>query len=149
MGSEDETYKGVYFSPSVIAMYPEAWKYDGTYNEDTWPADAILLNDEEVSAYWKQSAPTGKRIGVADGRPVWVDLPPLTHSELVSQADSQKNSLMTEATNAIAPLEDAVDLDMATDDEKAQLTAWKKFRVLLNRVDTSSAPNIDWPTPPA
>ncbi|MGS6282679.1 tail fiber assembly protein, partial [Enterobacter intestinihominis] len=24
----------------------------------------------------------------------------------------------------------------------------KKYRVLLNRVDTSKAPDIDWPVPP-
>ncbi|MEQ5456473.1 tail fiber assembly protein, partial [Escherichia coli] len=26
--------------------------------------------------------------------------------------------------------------------------AWKKYRVLLNRVDTSTAPDIEWPTNP-
>ncbi|EEU6178823.1 tail fiber assembly protein, partial [Salmonella enterica] len=46
----------------------------------------------------------------------------------------------------IAPLQDAVDLDIATDDEKAQLDEWKKYRVLVNRVDTS---NPDWPAQPA
>ncbi|OKT75363.1 phage tail protein, partial [Escherichia coli] len=25
------------------------------------------------------------------------------------------------------------------------LEAWKKYRVLLNRVDTSTAPDIEWP----
>ncbi|EHI0558679.1 TPA: tail fiber assembly protein, partial [Escherichia coli] len=29
------------------------------------------------------------------------------------------------------------------------LTQWKKYRVLLMRVDTSTAPDIEWPTPPA
>ncbi|ECW0880022.1 tail fiber assembly protein, partial [Salmonella enterica subsp. enterica] len=45
----------------------------------------------------------------------------------------------------IAPLQDAVDLGIATDDEKAQLDEWKKYRVLVNRVDTS-APS--WPDKP-
>ncbi|EOU6101995.1 tail fiber assembly protein, partial [Escherichia coli] len=27
--------------------------------------------------------------------------------------------------------------------------AWNKYRVLLNRVDTSTAPDIEWPTSPA
>ncbi|MEY5509334.1 tail fiber assembly protein, partial [Salmonella enterica subsp. enterica serovar Corvallis] len=45
----------------------------------------------------------------------------------------------------IAPLQDAVDLGIATDDEKAQLGEWKKYRVLVNRVDTS---NPDWPEQP-
>ncbi|ENY9400323.1 tail fiber assembly protein [Salmonella enterica] len=46
----------------------------------------------------------------------------------------------------IAPLQDAVDLGIATNDEKAQLDEWKKYRVLVNRVDTS---NPDWPEKPA
>ncbi|HAV9103982.1 TPA: tail fiber assembly protein [Escherichia coli] len=29
------------------------------------------------------------------------------------------------------------------------LAGWKKYRVLLNRVDTSTAPDIEWPTSPA
>ncbi|EDS6651244.1 tail fiber assembly protein, partial [Salmonella enterica subsp. arizonae] len=32
-----------------------------------------------------------------------------------------------------------------TDDEKAQLDEWKKYRVLVNLVDTS---NPDWPEQP-
>ncbi|EQA0898358.1 phage tail assembly protein T [Escherichia coli] len=28
------------------------------------------------------------------------------------------------------------------------LEAWKKYRVLLNRVDTSTAPDIEWPALP-
>lgn len=49
------------------------------------------------------------------------------------------------ATEKIAPLQDAVDLGEATDDEKARLLAWKKYRVLVNRVDTT---NPDWPKKP-
>lgn len=38
--------------------------------------------------------------------------------------------------------------NVATDDEKVQLDEWKKYRVLVNRVDTSTAPKIDWPKKP-
>lgn len=48
----------------------------------------------------------------------------------------------------IEPLQDAVDLDMATDEEKSRYDAWRKYRVLLMRVDTSQAPDINWPDPP-
>ncbi|HFG0111130.1 TPA: tail fiber assembly protein, partial [Escherichia coli] len=41
-----------------------------------------------------------------------------------------------------------VELEIATEEEKALLAAWKKYRVLLNRVDTSTAPDIEWPTVP-
>ncbi|EJL0263458.1 tail fiber assembly protein, partial [Escherichia coli] len=32
----------------------------------------------------------------------------------------------------------------ATEEENSLLEAWKKYRVLLNRVDTSVAPDIEW-----
>ncbi|WP_307773608.1 tail fiber assembly protein [Providencia stuartii] len=74
--------------------------------------------------------------------------PPISKEQLIAEAEQQKQSLLAEANNAIAPLQDAVDLDIATDEEEVQLTAWRKYRVLLNRVDTSTAPEIDWPEKP-
>jgi phage terminase Nu1 subunit (DNA packaging protein) len=45
-------------------------------------------------------------------------------------------------------IQDAVDLEIATEEENSLLEAWKKYRVLLNRVDTSTAPDIEWPEEP-
>nr|UJL16314.1 tail fiber assembly protein [Escherichia coli] len=50
-----------------------------------------------------------------------------------------------EFSEYIAPLQDAVDLEIATEEERSLLEAWNKYRVLLNRVDTSTAPDIEWP----
>ncbi|EJO7532990.1 tail fiber assembly protein, partial [Salmonella enterica] len=61
------------------------------------------------------------------------------------QAEDTKNNLLKMATEKIAPLQDAVDLEEATDEEKARLNAWKKYRVLVNRVDTSKP---EWPEVP-
>ncbi|WP_354636978.1 tail fiber assembly protein (plasmid) [Morganella morganii] len=66
----------------------------------------------------------------------------------IAAAEAQKQYLLSEAAEAIAPLQDAVDLGMATQEEEALLKAWKKYRVLLNRVDTSTAPDIVWPVKP-
>ncbi|WP_442959818.1 tail fiber assembly protein [Providencia sp. PROV136] len=74
--------------------------------------------------------------------------PPISKEQLIAEAELQKQLLLVEASNAIAPLQDAVDLGMATDEEKAKLTAWKTYRVSLNRVDTSLVPDIDWPEKP-
>lgn len=49
-----------------------------------------------------------------------------------------------EFSEHIVPLQDAVDLEIATEEENSLLEAWKKYRVLLNRVDTSVAPDIEW-----
>jgi len=63
-------------------------------------------------------------------------------------AEQRKNALLSQATAAIAPLQDAVDIDDVTDAERERLKAWKTFRVALNRLDLSAAPDIDWPAVP-
>ncbi|EIN2424803.1 tail fiber assembly protein, partial [Escherichia coli] len=64
------------------------------------------------------------------------------------EAEETKNSLMQVASEHIAPLQDAVDLDIATEEEASLLAAWKTYRVLLNRVDTTVAADIEWPVAP-
>jgi hypothetical protein len=48
------------------------------------------------------------------------------------------------------PLQSAVDLDEATDEDIARLKAWKKYRVELNRLtDQVGYPiDINWPISP-
>ena len=60
-------------------------------------------------------------------------------------AEQKRSDLMAEADKAITPLQDAVDLNMATENEVKSLRDWKKYRVLLNRVDTTRP---EWPEPP-
>lgn len=75
----------------------------------------------------------------------WVHDTDAENEHLLMLAEQEKINLLAVATSAIAPLQDAVDLDMATEVETALLLEWKKYRVLLNRVDTSKP---EWPTPP-
>lgn len=81
--------------------------------------------------------------------------PPLTDEEksAIEQSALQSNisskeSMMSEASQRISVLQDAVDLDMATDEEAASLTSWKKYRVLLSRIDANTADEISWPEKP-
>ncbi|MGK9467585.1 tail fiber assembly protein [Pantoea agglomerans] len=53
-----------------------------------------------------------------------------------------------EAGRVIAPLQDAVDISIATDEEITRLAEWKRYRVELSRIDTSEAPDIEWPITP-
>ncbi|MGX5110809.1 tail fiber assembly protein [Enterobacter cloacae] len=55
--------------------------------------------------------------------------------DYAAEAQRIKLELLTQANNVIATLQDAVDLNMATDEETANLLEWKKYRVLLSRVD--------------
>lgn len=58
--------------------------------------------------------------------------------------------LRREADQALAPLADAAALDMASETEKAKLTDWQRYRVLLNRVPEQAGwpTDIDWPELP-
>ncbi|MER1978029.1 tail fiber assembly protein [Pseudocitrobacter faecalis] len=78
----------------------------------------------------------------------WVNDEIAEHEGLINEAASVKSLLMTEATNQILPLQDAVDVGIATDEEKEKLLEWKKYRVLLNRVDISLVPDFSWPEKP-
>ena len=72
-----------------------------------------------------------------------------TDDELMTQAERTSAQLMAEANQKIAPLQAALDVGIATEDELAQLKEWKTYLVLLSRVDTSTAPDIEWPPRPA
>jgi hypothetical protein len=70
---------------------------------------------------------------------------------LLADAKGELARRRAAADYAIAPLQDAVDLDDATDVEAAALKAWKKYRVALSRVpDQAGYPGtVEWPAAPA
>ncbi|ELW9470497.1 TPA: tail fiber assembly protein, partial [Enterobacter asburiae] len=73
----------------------------------------------------------------------------LTREELIQQAETRRGELLAEASDVIAPLQDASDLGIAADEEAAMLLLWKRYRVMLNRLDLSTLPDIQWPERPA
>ncbi|HBZ1570508.1 TPA: tail fiber assembly protein [Klebsiella pneumoniae] len=75
----------------------------------------------------------------------WVTDAAQQHAADVAAAETQKKQMITQVSDEILILMDAVNLNMATDDEKSRLTALQAYRVLLNRIDTSLAPDIVWP----
>ncbi len=78
----------------------------------------------------------------------WVTDKDAMQAAAVAEAEQQKSTLINEAKDVISSLQDSVDLEIATEEEAAKLKEWKTYRVMLNRVDTSTAPDIEWPTKP-
>jgi hypothetical protein len=136
------------FSASTGAFY--VYEDRASYEENgNWPADVRPVSDEVWQAYCGQG-PAGKVRGAdRKGLPCWVDAPPPTKSTLVAAAERKKAELLDVAGKAIAPLQDADDLAIATEEEAAQLRLWKTYRVQLNRINPQDAPETDWPLPPA
>ncbi|WP_387467860.1 tail fiber assembly protein [Photorhabdus sp. RM323S] len=137
-----------YYSATTNAFYPVKWKQD-YINAGSFPNDAVEVNEAVFIEFASSTPPEGQyRIAGKNGFPEWADVPPPTKEELQQQAKFQKQQLIAEATNQIAPLQDVMDLNMANDEEKAQLLAWKKYQISLSRIDVTSAPDINWPKKP-
>ncbi|WGO84668.1 tail fiber assembly protein [Arsenophonus apicola] len=66
----------------------------------------------------------------------------------IAEVERQKSAMLNEANNIITYLQDAMDVGLASDTETARLQIWKKYRVLLNRINTLTAPDINWPPKP-
>lgn len=133
---------------AVFNFESEKWSlvedHRGTTVYDIHTGEAITINqlgklpDDVVSV-----APEGHFVKW-DGKK-WVHDTEAEKMAQVTQVTQQKESLLALAASKIAPLQDAVDLDIATEAEAELLLAWKKCRVLLNRVDTSMP---EWPPLP-
>lgn len=90
-------------------------------------------------------------IGDAFKDGVLVPQPPLAPPPIsAEQASAERDARLTEAAIRIAPLQDAVDLGDASPAEEAGLTAWKRYRIAVNRVHLQPGfPSaIVWPEMP-
>ncbi|WPA91061.1 tail fiber assembly protein [Providencia zhijiangensis] len=78
----------------------------------------------------------------------WVTDTQAQKAAFIAQAESEKAQRLEEAEQYIAMLERKVRLNMATDEEKALLTAWEIYSVKVADIDTSLAPDIKYPQKP-
>lgn len=132
------------WSASNVNFYPISIKQN-YINAGVDLSDAVEISDETVNQYLGQ-LPDGKMLGVMDNQPSWVDAPEPTEGEVIALSEQKRARLRSVADSEIAWRQDAVDADIATEEETAVLAAWKKYRVLLMRVDTAAPV---WPVIPA
>lgn len=128
----------IYCSQSMPGFYVE-----GISN---LPDDANEISAERWQLLLEgQSA--GKLIDFSSMPPALIDYV-RTAEDDIAEAEAKKAELRLMAGSKIAPLHDAVSLGIATNEETTSYNNWRKFRVLLNRVDTAIAPDINWPAAP-
>ncbi|MWN32080.1 MULTISPECIES: tail fiber assembly protein [unclassified Gilliamella] len=98
-----------------------------TYTNEEYAEMAMKANEE------------GKELKIIKGKLILVDPEPiqLSDEQIIAQNQALKIALINEANEKIALLQDIIDLDMQESDEEAQLKQWKKYRILLTRVDAS------------
>ncbi|MCG0454981.1 tail fiber assembly protein [Enterobacter cloacae complex sp. ECC445] len=71
------------------------------------------------------------------------------HEAAVTEAEQTKIALLAEATAIIVPLADAQTGGYIDDADVSRLAEWQRYRYRLTKVETSTAPEIIWPEPPA
>ncbi|MBG0696842.1 tail fiber assembly protein [Enterobacter roggenkampii] len=144
---------GYVYRPLTGGFYSDELE-DEYRKSGTWPGFYVRVTDDDYKLLMNGQQ-NGKMIvpGKVPGKglyPVLQDRPAVTGGkDAVANAEYDKIWRLSYATAAIAPLQDAVDIDEATEEERNLLLSWKKYRVALNRVDTSKAPAIEWPEKPS
>ena len=131
------------FQPDTIKI-----AYDKNNVIVTVSKDVSTINPEGLSVVEVSDITANRR---ADNNGNWMFLDgkvvkrEYTKQELQQQAELQKSALLSEAESVIQPLERAVRLNMATNEERARLESWERYSVLVSRVDTT---NPEWPQKP-
>ena len=126
-------------------IYPKDLRGTIIYSTETG-AETTMQEVGEIPDGYTTSKPTSE-FDSWDGKK-WVLDTEKQHQHDVDIATSQKKQLLSEANEQISYLQDAVDAEIASEQETQLLAEWKKYRVLVNRIDIEQAPNIDWPNNP-
>ncbi|MCP1629608.1 hypothetical protein J2T25_002559 [Citrobacter amalonaticus] len=138
----------IYYSAIYNAFYPEDLK-DRYKLSNTWPKDAKEVDLAVFEEFALSIAPEGKiRAPNEKGLPSWREKPPRSIADTIYADEVKKASLIAEASKKIEPLQDAEDLQMATESESKMLLAWKKYRVMVNRITPDGVSPIEWPEEP-
>ncbi|WP_163219987.1 tail fiber assembly protein [Citrobacter freundii] len=136
------------FSPSEAKFFASAWKQD-YINGGVWPNDAESISDD---LYHKFSCtpPPGKCVITVNNLPAWGDLPPPTSEELIDMAFSEKAGRIMEANAYMNSKQwpGKAAIGRLKGEGLTQYNLWLDYLDALEAVDTSSAPDIEWPTPP-
>ncbi|HFS8154199.1 TPA: tail fiber assembly protein [Enterobacter roggenkampii] len=138
------------YSATSNAFYPVALKssYEATGD---WPVDGVEV-DEAVFATYTGTAPSGKMMGADEkGYPAWVSTPPLTHEQQIAIAENEKVSRIVEANSFMNSKQwpGKAAIGRLKGDELAQYNLWLDYLDELEAVNTSAAPDIEWPGKPA
>ncbi|MGR7280863.1 tail fiber assembly protein [Klebsiella aerogenes] len=78
----------------------------------------------------------------------WVTDTEAQHADAVAAAEQQKQVLLSEAQQQITGWQTELQLNIISDDDKASLISWMNYIKAVQAVDTTKAPDINWPEKP-
>lgn len=107
--------------------------------------------EDDNHPFKTQVTPEGKIWGSdSRGLPILLDLPEPTQDEQIAAANVEKQNRVDQANAHMSSKQwpGKAAMGRLSDAEKAQYNEWLDYLDALDTVETSRAPDIDWPIPP-
>ncbi|EFN8126315.1 TPA: tail fiber assembly protein [Escherichia coli] len=115
------------------------------------PSDAVEITTDEWLLLLDGQDNGMKIVSNQEGYPVLTEQPPLSKENLIALVELKKRKLINEANEHMNSRQwpGKAAIGRLKGEELAQYNLWLDYLDALEMVDTSSAPDIEWPTPPA
>lgn len=99
------------------------------------PAGCIEIGEDEAEALSKK---------------IQDEFSSLTPEQAMLSANSRRDELLSVAGLRISPLQDAIDIGVASDESIKLLLSWKEYRIKVSEINQQSGYPlmIQWPEPP-
>ncbi|EDS7419640.1 tail fiber assembly protein [Salmonella enterica subsp. houtenae] len=135
------------FSPSTLGFYPIEMKAE-YLNKGSLPSDVIEVSDSVRNEY-NFAPPEGKQLSSSQNMPVWIDIPPATHEELIAAAERERQQLLTHADATMLDWRTELMLGEISDANRAKLSSWLAYKNEVKSADVTTDPErVNWPVPP-
>ena len=115
------------------------------------PSDAVEITTDEWLLLLDGQDNGMKIVSNQEGYPVLTEQPPLSKENLIALVELKKIKLINEANEHMNSRQwpGKAAIGRLKGEELAQYNLWLDYLDALELVDPSSAPDIEWPTPPA
>ncbi|WP_313439336.1 tail fiber assembly protein [Atlantibacter hermannii] len=132
----------------VTYKFAKGLFYPSNIEYSSIPEDAIEVTESEFTK--AMSRPAGWSFTVSDDGLVTLHEPPeLTPEQIIAQAEAYKQRLLDDAQQKISVWQTKLLMGRKlTEAESARLNAWMDYIDAVTDIDTSKAPDINWPEKP-
>ncbi|EFH4709106.1 TPA: tail fiber assembly protein [Escherichia coli] len=115
------------------------------------PSDAVEITTDEWLLLLDGQDNGMKIVSNQEGYPVLTEQPPLSKENLIALVELKKRKIINEANEYMNSRQwpGKAAIGRLKGEELAQYNLWLDYLDALELVDPSSAPDIEWPTPPA